>query len=101
MRASKSVPGVADPFGAMRLYRISLIRDLLKESGDEPIVRGQGWGANLALLRRAAPLARRLETVPLDPRYDVRVRATRIRPWTDGIALLRRETKPRQSSSSS
>ena len=25
-------PGVADPFGAMRLYRISLIRDLLKES---------------------------------------------------------------------
>jgi glycosyltransferase involved in cell wall biosynthesis len=101
MRASKSVPGVADPFGAMRLYRISLIRDLLKETGDEPIVRGQGWGANLALLRRAAPLARRLETVSLDPRYDVRARATRIRPWTDGLALLRRETKPRQSSSSS
>ena len=101
MRASKSIPGVADPFGAMRLYRISLIRDLLKESGDEPIVRGEGWGANLAMLRRAAPLARRLETVPLDPRYDVRARATRIRPWADGLALLRREAKPRQSSSSS
>lgn len=101
MRASKSVPGVADPFSAMRLYRISLIRDLLKESGDEPIVRGRGWGANLALLRRAAPLARRLETVPLDPRYDVRVRATRIRPWADGLALLRRDAKPRPSSSSS
>lgn len=83
------VPGVTDPFGSMRLYRISLIRDLLKESGDASIVRGQGWAANLAMLRRAAPLARRLETVVLDARYDVRMRETRIRPWADGLALFR------------
>ena len=83
------VPGVTDPFGSMRLYRISLIRDLLKESGDAPIVRGQGWAANLAMLRRAAPLARRLETVVLDARYDVRMRETRVRPWADGLALFR------------
>ena len=89
MRASKPISGVVDPFGALRLYRISLIRDLLKESGDAPIVQGQGWGANLELLRRAAPLARRIETVALDPRYDVRARGTRIRPWADGLALFR------------
>lgn len=89
MRASGSVPGVADPFGALRLYRIALIRDLIKESGDAPIVHGQGWAANLDLLRRAAPLARRMETVPLEPRYDVRARETRIRPWSDGLALFR------------
>jgi len=89
MRLSGSVPGVADPFGALRLYRISLIRDLIKESGDAPIVQAQGWGANLALLRRALPLARRMETVSLDPRYDVRARETRIRPWADGLALIR------------
>jgi glycosyltransferase involved in cell wall biosynthesis len=88
-RTSASVPGVSDPFGAMRLYRISLIRDLLKESGDQPIVHGQGWTANLDLLRRAAPLARRMETVSLDSRYDVRQRETRIHPWSDGFALLR------------
>jgi glycosyltransferase involved in cell wall biosynthesis len=88
-RTSGSVPGVADPFGSMRLYRISLIRDLLKDTGDAPIVHGQGWGANLELLRRAAPLARRLETVALEPRYDVRPRETRIRPWADGFALFR------------
>jgi glycosyltransferase involved in cell wall biosynthesis len=82
------VAGVADPFGSMRLYRISLIRDLLKRDGDAPIVRGRGWAANLHLLRRAAPLARRLETVPLDPRYDVRPRDTRIHPWADGLALV-------------
>ena len=89
LRATKPVAGVNDPFGALRLYRISLIRDLIKDSGDQPIVSGAGWAANLDLLRRAAPLARRIETVPLDPRYDVRARATRIRPWSDGLALFR------------
>ena len=89
MRTSGAVSGVTDPFGALRLYRISLIRDLLKESGDAPIVSGDGWAANLELLRRAVPLARRMETVPLEPRYDVRERETRIRPWSDGLALFR------------
>jgi glycosyltransferase involved in cell wall biosynthesis len=95
MRTSGTVPGVADPFGALRLYRITLIRDLLKESGDAPIVRGEGWAANLNLLRRAAPLARRMETVPLDSRYDVRMRESRIRPWSDGLKLFRAGRVPR------
>ena len=95
MRATGAVPGVADPFGALRLYRITLIRDLLKESGDAPIVQGQGWAANLDLLRRAVPLARRMETVALDSRYDVRDRDTRVRPWSDGLALFRVPRAPR------
>jgi glycosyltransferase involved in cell wall biosynthesis len=95
MRAAGGVPGVADPFGALRLYRITLIRDLLKESGDAPIARGQGWAANLDLLRRAIPLARRVETVALDARYDVRARESRIRPWSDGLALFRESRAPR------
>ena len=65
-------PASRDPFGALRLYRISVIRDLVKERGDAPIVRGRRLGANLDLLLRAAPLARRVETVALEPRYDVR-----------------------------
>jgi hypothetical protein len=73
----------------MRLYRISLIRDLLKSAGDAPIVHGHGWAANLDLLRQTAPLARRLETVALEPRYDVRPRETRVRPWADGLALFK------------
>jgi len=101
VRASGSVAGVADPFGALRLYRITLIRDLLKESGDAPIVRGEGWAANLNLLRRAVPLARRMETVPLDSRYDVRDRPSRIRPWSDGLKLFRvgRASRPRKAES--
>jgi glycosyltransferase involved in cell wall biosynthesis len=93
-RTSRSISGVGDPFGAFRLYRISLIRDLVKDSGDAAIVRGQGWAANLALLRRAAPLARRVETVKLEPRYDVRARETRIKPWSDSLALFRAPKTP-------
>ena len=84
-----SVAGVADPYGAYRLYRITVIRDLLKAAGDAPIARGSGWAANLDMLLRAAPLARRLETVALDPRYDLRMRDTRVRPWSDGLALFK------------
>ena len=101
MRTGRAVPGVVDPFGALRLYRITLIRDMLKEAGDKPIVQGLGWAANLDFLRKAALLARRMETVPLDARYDVRARETRIRPWSDGLALFRvpRAPAPRKAGS--
>jgi len=100
-RAAGALPGITDPFASMRLYRISLIRDLLKESGNAPIAEGSGWIANLNLLRRALPNARRVETVALEPRYDVRARASRIRPWPDGLALFRarRPTLARRAAS--
>jgi len=93
-RGKRGVAGVADPFGALRLYRISLIRDLVKAAGDAPVARGQVWTANLDLLRRAAPLARRIETVAFEPRFDVRVRESRVRPWSDGLELFRARRSP-------
>src|SRR6516225_6601842 len=48
-RRAGGVAGISDPFGALRLYRISLIRDLLKDVGDAPLAMGQGWAANLSL----------------------------------------------------
>ena len=35
------------------------------------------------------PLARRVETVTLDPRYDLRTRESRIKPFNDALALFR------------
>jgi len=84
-----SVPGVTDPFGTFRLYRITLLRDLIRHAGDEPIVQGTVWAANADLLVRTAPFARRIETVALQPRYDLRPRASRIHPWTDAVDLFR------------
>lgn len=89
LRPFVSLPGVADPFGSFRLIRISVLRDLVKQYGDDPIVSGFGWAANVDLLSRAIPCARRLETVSLEQRYDIRPRPSRIRPFADAVNLYR------------
>ena len=89
LRPFVSVPGVRDPFGSYRLVRISVVRDLLKEGGDRPVVESDGWAANVEFLLALQPHARRIETVVLAPRYDVRPRETRIRPLKDAMMLFR------------
>lgn len=84
-----TVPGVADPFGSLRLYRVSVVRDLLRDMGDAPIVDCEGWAANVELLLRTSRHARRIETVALQARYDLRPRESRIRPWSDAMNLYR------------
>ena len=89
LRFSVPVQGVSDPYASFRLYRISLIRDLIKASGDKPLVTSDGWAANVELLIGTMPLARRVESVSLEPRYDLRVRPSRIRPFADAMQLYR------------
>jgi len=79
----------ADPFATYRLYRISVLRELVKSIGDKPLVTGTGWTANMELLLKARPFARRVENVDLAPRYDVRTRETRVRPVADALNLFR------------
>jgi glycosyltransferase involved in cell wall biosynthesis len=79
----------ADPFTTYRLYRISVLRELLKAIGDEPVVASNGWAANMELLLRARRFARRVENVDLAPRYDVRTRESRVRPVADALSLFR------------
>ncbi len=81
--------GVRDPFGAFRLYRVSVIRDALKAAGTAPLVSATGWAANVDLLLSLLPHSRRTESVVLEPRYDLRPRASRIRLLSDVWALLR------------
>lgn len=88
-RTSLPNTGDADPFTSYRLYRISVLRELLKAIGDNPAVTSNGWAANMELLLKARRFARRVETVDLAPRYDVRTRATRVRPVADALNLFR------------
>lgn len=81
--------GTSDPFGTFRLIRVSILRDLLKTRGSVPLVRREGWAANLELFQLTRTTARRVESVALAPRYDVRARASRRRPLIDAIALMR------------
>lgn len=89
VRPFVTVAGVRDPFTTLRLYRVSVIRDMIRERAEQPLIEGEGWSANVDLLLRAAPHARRVETVELAPRYDVRARDTRVRAWADAMSLFR------------
>jgi glycosyltransferase involved in cell wall biosynthesis len=85
----------ADPFTTFRLYRISVLREMLKSLGDKPVVTSSGWAANVELLLKARRFARRVETVDLAPRYDLRTRETRVRPFADALNLYRFSRKAR------
>lgn len=91
IRGAVSVDGVRDPWGTFRLMRISVVRDLLRTAPEPARATGgaEPWQANLELLREAAAHARRIETVPVASRFDVRQRATRRDPWPDAWQLLR------------
>lgn len=89
LRPFVSVPGVRDPFRSFRLYRIQLLRELIREAGDGPLMRAEGWAGNVDLLLRAMRHARRMETIELSPRYDLRLRESRVRPWDDAVSLYR------------
>ena len=58
-------------------------------SGGATIVSAEGWAANVEMLAKAVRFARRVETVAADPRYDLRVRPTRVRPMADLMTLYR------------
>ncbi len=91
LRPFVRIPGVSDPFGSLRLMRISLVRELIREAGeDAPIVQGSGgFAANVELLMKATRLARRVETVAIDSRYDLRPRETRVRTFAGALELYR------------
>lgn len=88
LRPYLRVAGVQAPFGTFRVLRITVIRDLLRAAGDGPITQGPVPVANLELLKCAVQVARRVETVGVAPRYDVRPRATRVHLWTDLKAIV-------------
>ena len=81
--------GVRDPFNAYRLYRISVLRDLLKAVGDQPVAKADGWAANVEMLVGAAAHARRIETLQVSSKYTLRPRASRIRPVADAMRLFK------------
>lgn len=89
IRPFVSTADVRDPFGSFRLYRISVVRDLLKASGDASMVTTDGWAANVELLVKLMPFARRIERVDVAPRYDLRPRDTRVRPFADALSLYK------------
>ena len=89
MRPFVRVEGVNDLTASMRLIRISALRDLVRQAGTEPICVGDSWTANADLLLKLVPFARRVEAVPMEPTYGVRMRDSRRVALRDALAALK------------
>jgi glycosyltransferase involved in cell wall biosynthesis len=89
LRPFVGISDVRDLTTSFRLVRIAVLRDLIKASGDAPIVAGDAWSANADFLLRTAPHARRVETIPVTPTFTVRTRESRRAAWPDAIALAK------------
>ena len=76
-RVGAATPG--DPLQGYRAYRAIVVRKALRDAGDGPLIGTDGWAANAELMNVLTPHARRVATVPLEKRYDMRRRPTRVR----------------------
>jgi hypothetical protein len=83
------VQGVHDPLSGFLSLRLATLRQALRTAGERPLLRTEGWCANAELLARLVPHARRLESIPVIGRYDLRQRPTRFRPWPAVLSAWR------------
>jgi glycosyltransferase involved in cell wall biosynthesis len=74
----RSAP-TSDPLSGFRAYRVIVLKKMLREAGDRPLLQSDGWAANVELLGLAAAHARRIEETPLEVRYHLHVRPSRFR----------------------
>lgn len=91
MRPFVRVDGVRDLTASMRLMRISVLRDALRAGTGNGAswLAGDSWTANTDLLLHLVPHARRVEAVPLEPTYGVRMRETRRVAMRDALSALK------------
>lgn len=74
------VPGVRDIVSGFAAFRLAALRSALRAQ-DGPLLTTEGWAANAELIARVSRQARRVETVAVVERHDLRQRASRIDPW--------------------
>ncbi|HET6765141.1 MAG TPA: glycosyltransferase family 2 protein, partial [Longimicrobiaceae bacterium] len=72
---------IRDPLSGFRAYRVNAVRRALQERDGAPLVRSDGWAANVELLLAVLPHARRADQSEVSVRYDRRERASRFQPW--------------------
>ncbi|MDE0395839.1 MAG: glycosyltransferase [Gammaproteobacteria bacterium] len=97
-RAYSAAP-VSDPLDSYRAYRIVVLKKAFREAGgDRPLASSRGWGANLEILSRTAPHAKRINERPCSGGLARRGRASRFRalPSLTELVSLRRTPWPAQ-----
>ena len=81
---------VSDPLGGLRAYRVIVLKKALRDRDEaDALIRSDGWAANVELLDRLAPHARRIAESPHGVRYDLQVRDSRFKPGKTLLDLAR------------
>lgn len=81
---------VSDPFVGMRAYRVIVLKKVFRDLPDDRfLLRSDGWAANVELLGRLLPHARRVMEAPLARRYDLRQRPSRFKAFPTFVGLAR------------
>jgi len=83
------VRGVRDTVSGFLALRLITLRQALRQDAARRLLETDGWCANAELLARLVPHARRVDSVPVTGRYDLRQRPTRIRPWQALVSAWR------------
>ncbi len=86
--AHRNAP-VADPISGFRVYRVIVLKKLLRDLEGSALIHADGWAANVELLTSAIRHTRRIDEVPLEVRYDLRSRPSRVRPLETLMGLYR------------
>jgi glycosyltransferase involved in cell wall biosynthesis len=80
---------VADPLSGFRAYRVIVVKKAIRELPEgTPLLSSSGWGANLEILAKVSPHARRIEESPFRVEFARRQRDSRFRPVAGLRALL-------------
>jgi len=90
--------GVEDPLTGYRLYRLIVLKralDVLER--DAPLLRHDGWAANVELLSAVSPFVRRSEQVDVSIDYTRRYRASRFRPLPELWSVYRASNAARSA----
>ncbi len=74
------VSGVSDICSGYVAARLMSLKNALR-TREGPLLTSDGWAANAELIGRVAQQARRVETVDVIERLDLRHRASRVDPW--------------------
>jgi hypothetical protein len=80
LRRAVRVPGVTDTVSGFVAFRLMTLKNAMRHPGPA-LLTSEGWAANAELIGRAAQHARRIETVPVVERHDLRTRESRVQPW--------------------
>ena len=82
LRSAFEEAPVTDPLCGFRAYRAIVLKKAFRAAGDRPLLSRDGWAANAELIKLLVPFTRRIAEAPLGLRYDIRWRASRVKPLT-------------------